>query len=78
LAENLAQAIGGVVCGSRPVIDQGWLGTSRLVGKSASMSSPKFILPMSIGSAPTRGSHQATRLLPLTPTPSAYFRCGEI
>src|SRR4030066_1504046 len=36
LAEELAQAIGGVVCASRPVVDQGWLPSSRLVGKSGS------------------------------------------
>ena len=31
IAEELAEAIGGVVCASRPVVDQGWLPTSRSV-----------------------------------------------
>ena len=34
LAEELARKLGGAVCASRPVIDQGWLPLSRQVGKS--------------------------------------------
>jgi electron transfer flavoprotein alpha subunit len=52
LAENLAQAIGGVVCASRPVVDQGWLPTSRLVGKSGKQVKPKIYFAMGISGAP--------------------------
>lgn len=52
LAEELAEAIGGVVCASRPVIDQGWLPTSRLVGKSGKTVKPKIYLAMGISGAP--------------------------
>ncbi len=52
LAENLAQAIGGVVCGTRPVIDQGWLGISRLVGKSGKQVKPKIYFAMGVSGAP--------------------------
>ena len=52
LAEELAQAIGGVVCASRPVVDQGWLPTSRLVGKSGSTVKPKVYLTLGISGAP--------------------------
>jgi len=52
LAENLAQALGGVLCGSRPVVDQGWLGISRLVGKSGKYVKPKVYLAMGISGAP--------------------------
>ncbi|HEY5731662.1 MAG TPA: electron transfer flavoprotein subunit alpha/FixB family protein [Anaerolineales bacterium] len=52
LAEDLAQALGGVVCGSRPVVDQGWLKTSRLVGKSGKYVKPKVYLAMGISGAP--------------------------
>jgi electron transfer flavoprotein alpha subunit len=52
LAENLAQAIGGVVCASRPVIDQGWLPTSRLVGKSGKHVKPKIYFALGISGAP--------------------------
>jgi len=52
LAEDLARALGGVVAGSRPVIDQGWLATSRLVGKSGKHVKPKIYLALGISGAP--------------------------
>jgi electron transfer flavoprotein alpha subunit len=52
LAEELAQALGGAVSGSRPVIDQGWLATSRLVGKSGKHVKPKLYLALGISGAP--------------------------
>lgn len=52
LAEELARTIGGVVSGSRPVIDQGWLPTTRLVGKSGKQVKPKLYLALGISGAP--------------------------
>jgi electron transfer flavoprotein alpha subunit len=52
LAEQLAQALGGAVSGSRPVIDQGWLATTRLVGKSGKSVKPKVYLALGISGAP--------------------------
>jgi electron transfer flavoprotein alpha subunit len=52
LAEELAEALGGVVCASRPVVDQGWLPTTRLVGKSGQRVKPKLYLAMGISGAP--------------------------
>lgn len=52
LAEKLAQALSGVVCGSRPVIDQGWLPVTRLVGKSGKQVKPKLYLALGISGAP--------------------------
>jgi len=52
LAEDLARALGGAVSGSRPVIDQGWLTTSRLVGKSGKSVKPKVYLALGISGAP--------------------------
>ena len=52
MAEQLAQALGGVVSGSRPVIDQGWLPTTRLVGKSGKQVKPKVYLALGISGAP--------------------------
>jgi electron transfer flavoprotein alpha subunit len=52
LAEDLAKALGGAVSGSRPVIDQGWLATSRLVGKSGKSVKPKIYLALGISGAP--------------------------
>jgi electron transfer flavoprotein alpha subunit len=52
LAQELADALGGVVCASRPVVDQGWLPTSRLVGKSGKYVKPKLFLALGISGAP--------------------------
>jgi electron transfer flavoprotein alpha subunit len=52
IAEELAEAMGGVLCASRPVVDQGWLPTSRLVGKSGYQVKPKVYLALGISGAP--------------------------
>ncbi len=52
LAEELAQALGAVVSGSRPIVDQGWLAATRLVGKSGKAVKPKLYLALGISGAP--------------------------
>ncbi|MBM3469282.1 MAG: electron transfer flavoprotein subunit alpha/FixB family protein [Armatimonadetes bacterium] len=52
LAEELAGALGGTVCASRPVVDQGWLPMSRQVGKSGMIVKPKLYLALGISGAP--------------------------
>jgi electron transfer flavoprotein alpha subunit len=52
LAEELAEALGGAVCSTRPVVDQGWLPMSRMVGKSGKRVKPKLYLAMGISGAP--------------------------
>ncbi len=52
LAEDLARALGGTVCSSRPVVDQGWLPVSRQVGKSGMTVKPKLYLALGISGAP--------------------------
>jgi electron transfer flavoprotein alpha subunit len=52
LANDLAAALGGAVCGSRPVIDQGWLPLSRQVGKSGMQVKPKLYVMLGISGAP--------------------------
>ncbi len=52
LVEELAEALGGAVCASRPVVDQGWLPHTRLVGKSGKRVKPKVYLAMGISGAP--------------------------
>lgn len=51
LAEELASLLGGAVCASRPVVDQGWLPTSRLVGKSGKSVKPDLYLSLGISGA---------------------------
>ncbi len=52
LATELAKELGGAVCGSRPVIDQGWLPLSRQVGKSGASVKAKLYLAAGISGAP--------------------------
>jgi len=52
LAQTLADLLGGVVAGSRPIVDQGWLPTSRLVGKSGKQVKAKLYLTLGISGAP--------------------------
>lgn len=52
LAQELAEAMGGAVCGSRPVIDQGWLPLSAQVGRSGVSVKPKLYVAAGISGAP--------------------------
>ncbi len=52
LADELAGALGCAVSASRPVVDQGWLPTTRLVGKSGKRVKPKIYLALGISGAP--------------------------
>jgi electron transfer flavoprotein alpha subunit len=52
LAEGLSRALGGAVCASRPVVDQGWLPATRQVGKSGMTVKPKLYLALGISGAP--------------------------
>jgi len=52
LAEELAELLGGAVCASRPIVDQGWLPLTRQVGKSGMTVKPKLYLALGISGAP--------------------------
>ena len=52
LAEELAEALGGVVSASRPVTDAGWMPKTRQVGKSGSKVKPKLYIACGISGAP--------------------------
>ena len=52
LAEELAEALGGAVSSSRPVVDQDWLPITRQVGKSGMTVKPKLYLALGISGAP--------------------------
>ncbi|MBN1909662.1 MAG: electron transfer flavoprotein subunit alpha/FixB family protein [Pirellulales bacterium] len=52
VAEELAEALGGALCASRPIVDQGWLPTTRQVGKSGMTVKPKLYLALGISGAP--------------------------
>jgi electron transfer flavoprotein alpha subunit len=73
LAEELAAALGGVVCGSRPVIDQGWLPPSRQVGKSGMQVKPRLYLALGISGAPehVEGMRGAELIVAVNTDPAA-------
>ncbi len=73
LAEELAAELGGVVTGSRPIIDQGWLESSRLVGKSGKSVKPKLYLALGISGAPehTEGITASEIIIAVNTNPSA-------
>ncbi len=52
LAGDLAAALGGAVSASRPIVDQGWLPTTRLIGKSGMSVKPRLYLSLGISGAP--------------------------
>ncbi|MDD5288168.1 MAG: electron transfer flavoprotein subunit alpha/FixB family protein [Dehalococcoidales bacterium] len=51
IAESLAEALGGVVSCSRPVVDSGWLPAERQVGLSGNTVKPKLYLAIGISGA---------------------------
>jgi electron transfer flavoprotein alpha subunit len=52
LVDALAEALGASICASRPIIDKGWLPSSRLVGKSGKSVKPSLYLALGISGAP--------------------------
>jgi len=73
LVEELAKALGGAVSGSRPVIDQEWLPTTRLVGKSGKQVKPKLYLALGISGAPehAEGMRDAELIVAINRDPKA-------
>jgi electron transfer flavoprotein alpha subunit len=73
LAEELAAALHGAVCASRPVIDQGWLPLSRQVGKSGHTVRPKLYIALGISGAPehTEGMKDAATIVAVNSDPLA-------
>lgn len=73
LANELADALGGVVCASRPVVDQGWIPTSRMVGKSGKSVTPSIYLALGISGAPehVEGMSESELILAVNTDPTA-------
>jgi len=50
--EALAKELGGAVCATRPVVDQGWLPRTRQVGRSGMTVKPRLYLALGVSGAP--------------------------
>lgn len=71
--EEMAILLGGELCASRPIIDQGWLPTSRLVGKSGQKVQPKLYLSLGISGAPehVEGMSESENIIAINMDPDA-------
>lgn len=87
LAEELAEALGGAVCASRPVIDQNWLPLSRQVGKSGMSVKPRLYLALGISGAPEHweGMQNSRLIVTINTDPQApifegshYGACADV
>jgi electron transfer flavoprotein alpha subunit len=51
MAEKLAELLGGELCASRPICDEGWLPMERQIGSSGQTVAPKLYLALGISGA---------------------------
>ncbi len=73
LIEEFAQAVGGVVAGSRPIVDKEWLPWSRQVGSSGKTVKPKVYIACGISGATQHvtGMKGAETIIAINTDPSA-------
>ena len=71
--EALAKELGGAVCATRPVVDQGWLPRSRQVGRSGMTVKPRLYLALGVSGAPehTEGMKGAGLIIAVNKDPEA-------
>ncbi len=72
-AQELADALGGAVAASRPIVDQGWLPKTRQVGKSGLTVKPKAYLALGVSGAPehVEGMRDAGTIIAVNTDPQA-------
>lgn len=73
IMEELAQALGGVLCATRPAIDQGWLPATRQVGKSGVKVKPRLYVAAGVSGAPehVEGMKDAELIVAINTDPTA-------
>ena len=73
LVQALADAMGGVLAASRPIVDSKWLPKARQVGKSGVTVKPRFYLAVGISGAPEHieGMKDADLIVAINSDPNA-------
>ncbi len=73
IVQELADALGGALSASRPVVDQEWLPRTRQVGKSGSKVKPRLYLALGISGAPehVEGMKDADLIIAVNTDPAA-------
>jgi electron transfer flavoprotein alpha subunit len=73
VAKKLARNLRGTVCGSRPVIDRGWLPTWRQIGKSGVCLRPRLYIAAGVSGAPehVEGMRHAELVIAINKDPQA-------
>lgn len=71
--QELAEALGGALSSSRPIVDSKWLPKTRQVGKSGVKVKPKFYLALGISGAPEHieGMKDAELIVAINSDPNA-------
>ena len=49
---ELAEILGGVVAGTRPALDAGWIPDERVIGQSGETIAPQFLITLGVSGAP--------------------------
>lgn len=73
LLEELADALGGTVAGTRPVVDRGWMPPDRQVGQSGALIAPRVYIACGISGAPQHlaGIRRARTVIAINTDPAA-------
>jgi electron transfer flavoprotein alpha subunit len=71
--ETLAKELGGAVCATRPVVDQGWLPRSRQIGRSGMTVKPRLYMALGVSGAPehTEGMKGSELIIAVNKDPEA-------
>lgn len=81
LVEELAQATGGAVGGTRPVVDKGWVPNDRMIGQSGKVVSPELFISLGASGAMhfTTGFAGSKFILAVDQNPEApIFKVADI
>jgi electron transfer flavoprotein alpha subunit len=73
LLEDLAKELGGAVCATRPIVDQGWLPRTRQVGRSGMTVKPRLYMALGVSGAPehTEGMKNSGLIVAVNKDPEA-------